>query len=471
MPRQSTHGAASAAHLSSPSDVAALQAQIASLEAQLNAQRRLPHPGDRLNMLLAVSAALLVTHERDALLDLLVQRTPSLFTGIGGALLYMFDPEGHLHLRASAAGPVPSLSLVPGQGPEGRGFLAPRAMLMVGPELEHALGELAHEQQMYYEQVLPSWPPLCALVVPLRAEGQRLGVLALYGGMHAQTLLPHDIPFAQAMADLGAVAILEALNNERTAKLQNDLLQTRSLHAEAEARLNTAQAQLLQSAKLAAVGELAASVAHEINNPLYAARNSLYLVEQDLPPDAPQRMFLDIAQNELGRIAKIITRMRDFYRPARVELDQTNINDLVRQTIELVHTHLRHGHVEAFTALDPAVPSIIAHADQLRQVLLNLMLNSCDAMPNGGTLNVSTQLEATTAQQVLIQVTDTGEGIGPEHLLRLFEPFYTTKPQGTGLGLAISAHIVTQHGGQITVDSTPGHGTTFSVRLPVEHDA
>jgi two-component system NtrC family sensor kinase len=252
--------------------------------------------------------------------------------------------------------------------------------------------------------------------------------------------------------------------------LQRDLAQTQSMHAETQARLDTAQAQLLQSAKLAAVGELSASVAHEINNPLYAARNSLYLIEQDLPSSAPQRQFLDIAQAELGRIARIITRMRDFYRPARAELEPTNVNEVLLGTIELVQTHLRHGQVSVITDLADDLPEITAHTDQIRQVFLNLLLNACDAMPNGGTLRITSSERPATPDQgtaIVVEVEDTGVGISPEHRKHLFEPFYTTKVQGTGLGLAISAHIITQHGGQIDVTSEVGVGTAFTVYLPL----
>jgi hypothetical protein len=185
-----------------------------------------------------------------------------------------------------------------------------------------------------------------------------------------------------------------------------------------------------------------------------------------MPPDAPQRHFLTIAQNELGRIARIITRMRDFYRPARDELELTEVNDLLAETIELVQTHLRHGHVTVTASFCPNLPLLVAHPDQLRQVFLNLMLNACDAMPNGGQLHISTELSCRNErdeQWVVVAVRDTGVGINPEHMPHLFEPFYTTKPQGTGLGLAISAHIVTQHGGHIQVESTPGVGSTFTV--------
>jgi two-component system NtrC family sensor kinase len=352
----------------------------------------------------------------------------------------------------------------------GRAFLAPRAMLLAGPELELALDELDAEQIADLETLLHPWPPVSALLAPLRSAGQRLGALVISGGTHAHLFLPRDLPFVQALADLAAVAITETRAREQARALQRDLDQTQAQQAETQARLSMAQAQLLQSAKLAAVGEVAASIAHEINNPLYAARNSLYLVEQDLLPDAPPRSFLSIAQLELGRIARIISRMRDFYRPSRTELEPTDVNAVIVETIELVQTHLRHGNITVIADLAADLPTIVAHTDQLRQVALNLMLNACDAMPAGGTLRVTTQhLPALPDQEaaIIIRVADTGVGIPPEHQPHVFEPFYTTKPQGTGLGLAISAHIITQHGGQIEVESTVGAGTTFTITLPL----
>ncbi len=449
--------------------IAALHARVAELEAQAGIQRVLPT--ERLNTLLAVSAALLVTHDTEAIMNLIVQRAVQLFPGASGALLFLAEGESDdLKLRAASSGPPAGLTAHSGFGLAGRAFLSPRAMLLVGPEFEIAIGELDPVKLAWLEQMLQPWPPVSALLAPLRSETQRLGALVLYGGTNAHMFIPRDLPFVQALADLAAVAIAETAQRERARLLQRDLTQTQSLHAEIQARLDTAQAQLLQSAKLAAVGELAASVAHEINNPLYAARNSLYLVEQDLPPGAPQRQFLELAQGELGRIARIITRMHDFYRPTRAELEPTTINHVLMATIELVQTHLRHGQVTVATDLADDLPQITAHTDQIRQVFLNLMLNACDAMPNGGTLRITSHLRPAGANQpdsIIVQIADTGVGIAPEHRAHLFEPFYTTKAQGTGLGLAISAHIITQHGGQIEVASEVGLGTTFTVRLPV----
>jgi two-component system, NtrC family, sensor kinase len=446
--------------------IAALQARVAELEAQGGVQRafQAAAPTERLNTLLAVSAALLVTHDIEAIMGLIVQRAVQLFPGASGALLFLAEEEsGDLKLRAASSGPPIGLTAHSGFGLAGRAFLSPRAMLLVGPEFEQAIGELDPAKIAWLEQMLQPWPPVSALLAPLRSETQRLGALVLYGGTHAHMFIPRDLPFVQALADLAAVAIAETAERERAQLLQRNLTQT-------QARLDTAQAQLLQSAKLAAVGELAASVAHEINNPLYAARNSLYLVEQDLPPDAPQRQFLEIAQGELGRIARIITRMRDFYRPTRAELEPTTINDVLMATLDLVQTHLRHGQVAVATDLADDLPQMTAHTDQMRQVFLNLMLNACDAMPNGGTLRITSHARPASTDQpadIIVQIADTGIGIAPEHHAHLFEPFYTTKAQGTGLGLAISAHIITQHSGQIEVASEVGVGTTFTVRLPV----
>ncbi len=453
-----------------------LEHQLASAQARLALAHQRPDVaanaaiGARLDTLLSVCSVLLITHEPAAVMRLVVQQAVAMFPGASAALLFLYDADAdQLVLRASSMAESTPLIIVPGEGVGGRAFVSPRAMLMVGPELELALEELDAPQLAELSRLLDPWPPASALLSPLRVENQRLGSLVIYGGIHAHLFIPRDLPFVQALADLAAVAIAETSARERNVRLQGDLIETQTRQAEIQARFDLAQAQLLQSAKLAAVGELAASVAHEINNPLYAARNSLYLVEQDLPADAPQRTFLEIAQSELGRIARIITRMRDFYRPTRSELEPVNINDILVGTVELVRTHLRHGYVDIKEDFVPQLPPLEAHADQMRQVFLNLMLNACDAMPNGGTLHISTMLgqQNNHIPAIVVTIADTGIGIPPEHQPHLFEPFYTTKPQGTGLGLAISAHIIAQHGGQIQLASQVDVGTTFTITLPL----
>lgn len=221
----------------------------------------------------------------------------------------------------------------------------------------------------------------------------------------------------------------------------------------------------MQAARLAAIGQLAASVAHEINNPLYATRNALYLLEDELPADTRNSPYLTIARDGLGRIARVIERMRDFYRPARGEMEPSDLNQALEATIALTGLNMRHTTIQVIFTPDGALPLVVCNVDQLRQVFLNLILNAIDAMPTGGTLTVRTVAGPTVA---LIEVQDTGIGIPDSIRPRLFEPFFTNKPNGTGLGLSISAHIATQHGGQIEVESKAGQGSTFRVVLPYQ---
>jgi signal transduction histidine kinase len=229
---------------------------------------------------------------------------------------------------------------------------------------------------------------------------------------------------------------------------------------------------LFDSEKLAATGRLAASIAHEINNPLEAIKNALYLLTNKTSPEDPNAKFLQIATRETDRVSRILRQMLGFYRPPKME--PTDINRLVEDSESLIEKHLRQNHVRVETDLDPTLPLVIASSDQIKQVLLNLMLNAQQAMPQGGTLFVSTRAshaadpEFLMSDSVHIQIRDTGNGIAEEHLPHIFEPFFSTKDEkGTGLGLWVSQGIVQAHGGSIKLRSRPGHGTTFSVALPI----
>jgi two-component system NtrC family sensor kinase len=184
-----------------------------------------------------------------------------------------------------------------------------------------------------------------------------------------------------------------------------------------------------------------------------------------LPSALRDLPFLGIARDELARIAGIIERMRDFYRPDRGESAPCDINRLLEGTLTLAGLNTRYSAIQVIFTPAPELPPIYGNSDQLRQVFLNLILNAIDAMPKGGTLAVRTVAGPTV---VLIEIQDTGIGIPDDIRARLFEPFFTNKPNGTGLGLSISAHIVTQHNGQIEVESSPGQGSTFRVVLPYQ---
>jgi PAS domain S-box-containing protein len=231
---------------------------------------------------------------------------------------------------------------------------------------------------------------------------------------------------------------------------------------------------LFDSEKLAATGRLAASIAHEINNPLEAVQNALYLLQREFGEDPSKKPYLDIAARETQRMSRILRQMLGFYRQQEA-MAETDLNALVEEAGGLIAKRLRERGVQIANQLDPGLPRIRASADQLKQVLLNLLLNAADSMPKGGTITVATQAGAGAETEVLgrdavqIQVRDTGAGIPDELLAQIFEPFFSTKPgKGTGLGLWVSQGIVQSHGGTMRVRSRVGRGTTFMITLPVQ---
>ena len=233
--------------------------------------------------------------------------------------------------------------------------------------------------------------------------------------------------------------------------------------------------QLFESEKLAAIGRLAAAVAHEINNPMEAIKNALYLVVTSTPETDPNRRFLEIASRETDRVAGIVRQMLGFYSRATDRVP-TDLNQLLEEALELLERELSRQRIRVRRDLDEKLPLVLATAGQLKQVFLNLFLNASEAMPQGGELWVSTRLagpreaEMLIGHHVLVQVRDNGQGIARDHMRHLFEPFFSTKRggRGTGLGLWVSQSIVQQQGGQIQVVSRIGQGTTFSVLLPLQ---
>jgi len=230
---------------------------------------------------------------------------------------------------------------------------------------------------------------------------------------------------------------------------------------------------LFESEKLAATGRLAASIAHEINNPLEAIQNSLFLLVNRVAADDPNYRFLEIAMKETQRMSRILRQMLGFYRPA-ASMGPTDANALIEEADTLVAKRLKDRRVTLLKELDPRLPQITASADQLKQVILNLLLNAAESMSDGGTVTVSTGTfhNASTrflrADSIQIQIRDTGAGIDEEHMSHIFEPFFSTKGErGTGLGLWVSSGIVQAHGGTLQVRSRPGRGTTFTITLPI----
>lgn len=243
-----------------------------------------------------------------------------------------------------------------------------------------------------------------------------------------------------------------------------------------------AQERFAQSEKLAAIGQLAAGVMHEVNNPLAtisACSESLGLRLDDMRSagcevPAQSGEFLKIIDTEIQRCKKIIDGLLDFSRPRSATKSSTRINDVVEQSIFLVKHHRRFKKLQLKTLLDPELPVLEANAEQLIQVFMALMINAADAMDDvDGTITIRTRRGISRHEAVVAEVIDEGQGIARADLPKIFDPFFTTKApgRGTGLGLSICYGIITEHGGRIEVDSAVGAGSTFRILLPGEHTA
>jgi len=225
--------------------------------------------------------------------------------------------------------------------------------------------------------------------------------------------------------------------------------------------------QLFESEKLAAVGRLAASIAHEVNNPLEAIKNALYLMQGSAEGDKNSR-FLEIARKETERVSHIIRQMLGFARRPG-EVDWVDVNQLLEETLVLMEKKMRQLRIRITPNFDDQLPLIRARADQLRQVFLNLIINAQQAIKGEGEIVISTsRYEQALQPSILVQLSDSGVGIAEDDLTRIFDPFFSTGKKGTGLGLWVTQDIVRQHGGRIEVSSDVGRGTVFSIVLQVE---
>jgi two-component system, NtrC family, sensor kinase len=223
--------------------------------------------------------------------------------------------------------------------------------------------------------------------------------------------------------------------------------------------------QLQQSEKLSSIGLLAAGVAHEVNTPLTGISSYAQMLLKQLPQSDPRHRVLVKIEEQAQRASNIVTNLLNFSRMGTSEFVEVEIHKIVDDTLQLVESQFRGRRIKLIRQYGEGVPTVRGNATKLQQVLMNLALNARDAMPDGGTLTIRTHLSGAT---VAIDITDTGIGIPPENIRRIYDPFFTTKGigRGTGLGLALSYGIIQEHAGRIHVDSQVGRGTQFSIYLP-----
>jgi signal transduction histidine kinase len=331
------------------------------------------------------------------------------------------------------------------------------------------LGHLAGEDRAYLSEelfVLPEWQDAPDTVrrhiagldikvfLPLRHKEELTGLLLLGAKSSRRGYTLEELDLLEAVALHAASAMANArLYEELRLQLQE---------------LKETQAQLVQSGKLASVGTLAAGVAHEVNNPVFAITGMAEILlsnpERHLKSDQAQEC-LSVIVEMANRIASVVQGMLVYSRNDNIATP-VNLNEVADATLRLMEHKLRSGGVEVIRDYRPDLPYVLAVSNRLQQALMNLILNASDAMGKSGTLTLSTGVDDGLAW---ISCRDTGSGISPQDLERIFDAFFTTKPvgKGTGLGLHITHRIVEDCGGEIRVESEEGVGTTFTICLPI----
>jgi signal transduction histidine kinase len=260
---------------------------------------------------------------------------------------------------------------------------------------------------------------------------------------------------------------------EKERKVRAELSVAYQELSEYSQRLKESQEQLIQAEKLTSLGQLAASIAHEINNPLSGVLAYTQLLARKVKSGKlPKEVALDYLskmESELTRITKLVRNLLDFARQSPPTMREVDINHVVDRAFDLAAHSAELQHVQVVKELGSSLPEITADFDQLQQVFTNLIMNAIQAMPEGGRLTLRTSIDDT---QVKVEVQDTGCGIPPENMPKLFTPFFSTKPEvkGVGLGLAVAYGIIQRHRGRIEVQSKEREGTTFTVYLPLHHE-
>ena len=339
----------------------------------------------------------------------------------------------------------------------------PRVPVDLAAWLALSGGPLVVEETTFYGDALASLKSAIAdlerarvaLLVPLITESRLAAVLCVGEKLSGE------------IYETDELELLETLLKEAGIALQNA-----RLYADLERQideLRRTQDQLTQSAKLAAIGELAAGIAHEVNNPLTIIIGHAHLLSRRADA-APVHPAIELIEAQAQRAANMVRGMLDFSRRRPRNVQNVSLRDVIERALALVSDKLHGAGIETVKMLDESDPAVPGDRDELTQVFINLIGNAADAMPRGGRLLLSTEVRRhDDITYVSVQVADTGTGIAAEHCDQIFESFFTTKPEGkgTGLGLTITRDIVKNHEGTIQVDSAVGKGTTMIVNLPL----
>ena len=311
-------------------------------------------------------------------------------------------------------------------------------------------------------------PPVSEMCVALKDGDRVLGLIDVQSGQ-ANAFTNNDLLAMESLAGVLASVVSSANHYER---LQATIRQLRAAQVESQARLaaqQEAESRLIQAAKLVAVGEMAAGIAHELNNPLTTVMGFSELILDEMPADAPHHADVELVLQEAIRARGVVRRLLDFARQGERSRARCDLNEIIEDVLALTRHFIHTSGVQLDAVFQKDLPWVSVDSNQMKQVFLNLIHNAIQAMPTGGSLRLRTEMRRKDDRDwAVVSIRDSGIGISPKDIDRIFEPFYTTRGThgGTGLGLSVTYGIVTDHGGTIEVESEPSEGSTFTVWLP-----
>jgi len=303
------------------------------------------------------------------------------------------------------------------------------------------------------------------VVIPLFTKEKALGAIAADHTEPGRRLTQETLDSVMRFAQQAGLAIQNASMYQ---ELKNFSRQMEEKIQKTTADLRKTESQLIRSEKLAALGQLAAGIAHEIRNPLTSINILIHSLRERLPSENSQQEDLKVIEEEIHRMNEIVDQFLRFAKPASPLLEKTDVLSIVEETLQLLRLQIEKQRIVVEKEFQ-ALPMIQIDREQMKQVMLNLLLNAIQAMPEGGQLTLKGQ-NSKDGQWIHLSIEDSGMGISPEDIDKLFDPFFSTKEGGIGLGLSITHRIIDQHHGKIEVENAPEKGTIFTVWLPIHYE-
>jgi signal transduction histidine kinase len=297
-----------------------------------------------------------------------------------------------------------------------------------------------------------------------------LPVAVIFGALLAYILITQILEPIRRLTQATSAANFERAGPDEVQTLSKRVHSLIEDVGQAQSELERSQEHLVQSEKWAMVGKLAAGVAHSIRNPLTSVNMRLFSLKRSLAMSPSQKEDFEVISEEIRHLEAIVRNFLEFSRPPKLKMQRLSPSDVVDGVVQLMRYRLESYGVEVKLRRDRKLPEILGDPDQLKEVLVNLVVNACEVMVNGGVITIREEDSSTpgAGREVVIRLTDTGPGIPESVQDKVFQPFFSTKEEGTGLGLSIATRIIEDHGGRLRLESTGNEGATFVITLPLK---